>query len=205
MSPYTTPSAGKRSPGTAVAVHREVGVLHGNGRASPPAQRQLPARRRLRGSLPRGGRRFGRRQCDRLAQNGCKARVLCGMAIASTKCAWKRGSSAVSIFSTRRTIASMVARERASSSAIRAPVPAALPAEATCESSQSGIMPSTIAYLTSMWLPNAPASRIRSTLLDAQALHQQPDARIQRGLRQLDGAHVVLRDRRAAARRRRST
>ena len=46
---------------------------------------------------------------------------------------------------------------------MRAPVPAALPAEATLARSQSGISPSTMAYLTSIWLPKAPASVIRST------------------------------------------
>jgi hypothetical protein len=57
----------------------------------------------------------------------------------------------------------MVLRESLSRSAIRAPVPAALPAEDTVKRSQSGIMPRTIAYLTSMWLPKAPARRMRST------------------------------------------
>ena len=36
-----------------------------------------------------------------------KAAVWCGKAIASTKCSWKRGSTAVSIFSTRRTTPSI--------------------------------------------------------------------------------------------------
>jgi len=48
---------------------------------------------------------------------------------------------------------------------MRAPVPAALPADSTLLKSQSGIMPSTIAYFGSMRLPNAPARRIRSTAL----------------------------------------
>ena len=42
------------------------------------------------------------------------------------------------------------ARDFLSSKAMRAPVPAALPAEVTCSRSQSGISPNTIAYLTSM-------------------------------------------------------
>ena len=57
----------------------------------------------------------------------------------------------------------MAARAEASSSAMRAPAPAAFPTEATCPRSQSGIMPSTIACFVSMWLPNAPASPMRST------------------------------------------
>ena len=47
---------------------------------------------------------------------------------------------------------------------MRAPVPAALPAEPTLARSQSGIMPSTIAFFTSMWLPKAPARTMRCTL-----------------------------------------
>ena len=54
--------------------------------------------------------------------------------------------------------------------------------------------PRIIAYFTSMWLPKAPASRILPTCVDAELVHQQPDAGIERGLGQLDGAHVVLRD-----------
>jgi len=46
---------------------------------------------------------------------------------------------------------------------MRAPVPAAFPADETSARSHSGISPSTIAYLTSMCAPKAPASRIRST------------------------------------------
>ena len=89
------------------------------------------------------------------------AAVLCGMAIASTKCAWKRGSTAVSIFSMRRTFRSISDRELRSSSATHAPVPAVLPAKVTRSRAQSGTSPSTIAYLTSMWLPNAPARWMR--------------------------------------------
>ena len=57
----------------------------------------------------------------------------------------------------------MAVRAVASSSAILAPAPAALPTEATLPRSQSGIMPSTIACFVSMWLPKAPASPMRST------------------------------------------
>jgi len=52
--------------------------------------------------------------------------------------------------STRCTNSSTVLREALSSSAIRAPVPAALPADDTCDSSQSGIIPRIVAYLTSI-------------------------------------------------------
>ena len=48
-------------------------------------------------------------------------------------------------------------------SAIRAPVPAALPAAVTRSGSQSGTSPSTSAWTGSMCVPNAPASRMRST------------------------------------------
>ncbi len=59
-----------------------------------------------------------------------------------------------------------VAARRAAefSSAMRAPVPAALPAEVTFARSQSGIMPSTIACLGEICAPKAPASTTRSTL-----------------------------------------
>ena len=83
-----------------------------------------------------------------------------------------------------------------------APVPAALPAERTWARSQSGISPRTIAWIGSMWLPKAPASRISSTRVDLELVHQQPDAGIERGLGELDGAHVVLGDARSAAGRR---
>ncbi len=43
------------------------------------------------------------------------------------------------------------------------PVPAALPALVTCSGSQSGTSPRTSACNGSMWAPNAPASRMRST------------------------------------------
>ena len=52
----------------------------------------------------------------------------------------------------------------ADSSAIRAPVPAALPAALTRSSVASGISPRTIAWNGSIWLPNAPASRTSSTV-----------------------------------------
>ncbi len=124
-----------------------------------------------------------------------KAAVLCGNAIASTKCSWKRGSTAVSIFSTRRTTPSISVRAAPDSRAISAPVPAALPAERTWARSQSGISPRIIAWSGSIWLPKAPASRISSTRVDLELVHQQPDAGVQRGLAELDRPDVVLGDR----------
>jgi hypothetical protein len=53
------------------------------------------------------------------------------MALAATKCSWNRGSIAVSILWTRLTSASTSRRAATFRSAMRAPVPAALPAEET--------------------------------------------------------------------------
>ena len=101
------------------------------------------------------------------------------------------------------------ARAARFSSAIRAPVPAALPADVTCSGAQSGTMPRTSACTGSMCAPNAPASRIRSTGLDAQVVHQEAAPGVQRGLRQLDLPNVVLGDdearRRPPAARRRTS
>ena len=119
---------------------------------------------------------------------------VCGMPIAATKCSWNRGSTAVSSFSTRRTTPSISPRAARLSSAIRAPVPAALPALVTRAGSQSGTRPSTNAYVGSMCAPNAPASRIRSTVSMPKCVHQQAAAGVQRGLRELDLADVVLGD-----------
>ncbi len=80
------------------------------------------------------------------------------------------------------------------SRAMSAPVPAALPADRTWARSQSGISPRIIAWSGSIWLPNAPARRTSSTLVDGELVHQQPDAGVERGLGQLDGTHVVLGD-----------
>ena len=77
---------------------------------------------------------------------------------------------------------------------MRAPVPAALPAEATCDRSQSGIMPSTIAYFDVDVAAEGAGEADAVDMLDAQVIHQQPDACIERRLGELDGAHVVLRD-----------
>ena len=86
--------------------------------------------RRSAGVVARRGRRppaappsrFGRAASTTAPRCGNGA-VLCGNAIASTKCCWKRGSTAVSIFSTRRTTPSISVRAAPDSSAMSAPVP----------------------------------------------------------------------------------
>ena len=87
----------------------------------------------------------------------------CGMPRAPTNSSWNRGSTAVSILSTVRATRSISARAPADSSAISAPMPAALPTAFTSARSQSGMRPSTIAWSGSIWLPNAPARRTSST------------------------------------------
>ena len=87
---------------------------------------------------------FGAGRSTRRARLG-KASVLLGIAMAATNRFWKFGSIAVSIFSMRRTTPSISARAARLRSAMRAPVPAALPALATLARSQSGMRPSVIA------------------------------------------------------------
>ena len=120
-------------------------------------------RRRCRVAALRRGRDAPRRQLRRRREARRTGRCRAGSPSRATKCSWKRGSTAVSIFSTRRTTSSISARAVRSSSAMRAPVPAALPAEVTRSGSQSGTSPSTSACTGSMWAPKAPARRIRST------------------------------------------
>src|ERR1700723_2749976 len=55
-------------------------------------------------------------------------------------------------------------------------------------------MPRMVAYLTSMWLPNAPGGGGGGACLNAEPVHEQRDAGVQRRLRQLNRAHIVLRD-----------
>ena len=85
-------------------------------------------------------------------------------------------------------------RDAFDSSAMRAPVPAALPIDRTCARSQSGMSPRTIAWRTSMWLPKAPASRISSTASTPRWSISSRAPGVQGGLRELDGADVVLGD-----------
>ena len=86
------------------------------------------------------------------------------MALAFTKCSWKRGSIAVSTLWISWTVASIWLRAPTLQSAIRAPVPAAFPALVTFSSGTSGIIPSTIACFGLIWAPKAPASVTRSTV-----------------------------------------
>ena len=110
--------------------------------------------------------------------------------------------SAVSIFSTRRTTSSISARAARFSSAIRAPVPAALPADVTC----SGIAVGHQAQDQRVHRVDVRAERAGQADavdgLDAQVVHQQPAPGVERRLRQLDLPDVVLRDDQARRRRR---
>ena len=95
---------GRRSAGAAVVVHQRV------------LPRRRPRRRagvvaRSRASAPAPPVAAGRAPAASTTVARCgKAAVWCGNAIASTKCSWKRGSTAVSIFSTRRTTPSISRR-----------------------------------------------------------------------------------------------
>ena len=80
-----------------------------------------------------------------------------------------------------------------SSSAIRAPVPAALPAELTWAGSQSGTSPSTRAWTGSMWAAERPGEPDPRDPFEPVALEEQHAARVERGLGELDLADVVLR------------
>ena len=77
---------------------------------------------------------------------------------------------------------------------MRAPVPAALPAEVTRARSQSGIMPRIMAWRGEMWAPKAPASTMRWTVSVLELVHEQAGAGVEGGLGELDGAHVALGD-----------
>ena len=80
------------------------------------------------------------------------------------------------------------------SNAISAPVPAALPAARTRARSQSGTSPNTIACSGSIWLPKAPAEPHLVDGVATELVHEQPRAGVERRLRQLDRADVVLGD-----------
>ena len=77
---------------------------------------------------------------------------------------------------------------------MRAPVPAALPAEATCAELAVRNHAEHHRVLDVDVAAERAGEADAIDVLDAQVLHQQPDARVQRGLGELDGAHVVLRD-----------
>ena len=117
----------------------------------------------------------------------------CGIAIAFTKCSWKRGSTAVSIFSTRRTSSSISVRAARFRSAIRAPVPAAFPAAVHLLRITIRHEPEDERVNRVDVVPNAPASGSVDGL-DAVTLHEQRAAGVERGLGELDLPDVVLRD-----------
>ena len=77
---------------------------------------------------------------------------------------------------------------------MRAPVPAAFPADDTCSSTQSGIIPRTIAYFTSICAAKCAGQANSVDLVYAQFVHQQAGAGVQRGLGQLNGPDIVLLD-----------
>ena len=77
---------------------------------------------------------------------------------------------------------------------MRAPVPAALPAEATLARSQSGIRPEHHRVLGVDLAAERAGERDAVDLLDAEMVHQQARAGIERGLGELDRAHVGLQD-----------
>ena len=115
--------------------------------------------------------------------------------MASTKCCWNIGSTAVSIFSIRRTTASISSR--------------AFGVEQRDARAGAGGIAGRLHLLQRAIGDQAEDHRVLDVdmaaegagepdavdLLDAELVHQQARAGIERGLGQLDGAHVVLRDR----------
>ncbi len=84
---------------------RRRGAVVDHRSSSSVRPRRPPAAPSRRVAAPAGrvGRSARGRQVDDRGRGAGTAAVRCGNAIASTKCSWKRGSTAVSIFSTRRT------------------------------------------------------------------------------------------------------
>ena len=78
---------------------------------------------------------------------------------------------------------------------MRAPVPAALPADRTWARSQSGMSPRIIAWIGVDLAAERAGQPDLVDLVDPELVHQQPDARVERGLGKLDRADVVLGDR----------
>ena len=77
---------------------------------------------------------------------------------------------------------------------MRAPVPAALPADCTLSSGQSGMRPEDHREFHVDMAAEGAGEADAVDMVDAELVHQQPRAGIERGLGQLDGAHIVLRD-----------
>ena len=117
-----------------------------------------------------------------------------GKASASTKCSWKRGSSAVSTFVVRRTTASISRRADPDRRQMRAPVPAALPTPPHAVEVAVGDEPEH--HRVERVDVAAEGTREPDLVdrLDAGVVHQQARAGIGGGLRELDGPHVRLRD-----------
>ena len=114
--------------------------------------------------------------------------------MASTKCFWKLGSTAVSTFSILRTTCLISSLEFLSSNAILAPVPAAFPADVTWLISQSGINPKNHRILDVYMTPECTGQPNRIDCVHVHPVHQQFYTRIQRGFRQLYGPYVILCD-----------
>ena len=77
---------------------------------------------------------------------------------------------------------------------MRAPVPAALPTPATLSSGQSGIRPDHHGVFRIDVGAEGAGELDAVDMLDAQLVHQQLRAGIERRLGELDGAHVGLQD-----------
>ena len=179
------PSAVLRAAGRDRRVAGVVVPASAHRRRRPPAPSRAPAARRPR------------------ARCGIGA-VLWGKAMASTKCSWKRGSTAVSIFSTRRTTVSISRRAAPESRAMSAPVPGRVAGRPDVGEVAVGDQPEDHRVEQVDLAAERPGEPDLVDLVDAQVVHQQPDARVQRRLRQLDRPDVVLGDddpRRARARR----
>ena len=94
---------GAAAAATAAGRLGHAGLLCGARTGSAPRRRRRPSDA---SATRRGGR-------VTVARSRAYGSVSCGIAIAPTKSSWKRGSTAVSIFSTRRTTSSISARARA--------------------------------------------------------------------------------------------
>ena len=120
--------------------------------------------------------------------------ILFGIAMAATKWSWKRGSIAVSIFSIWRTTSSISAREARLSSAMRAPVPAALPAGGDMGEIAIGDQAERHRVERIDVAAEGAGQRDALRRAGAAALDQQFRAGVERGLGELDRAHVGLVD-----------
>ena len=160
------------------------------GRGQGLRRRRWAARRigrRRRSPIGRPAASTTRARCSKLA-------VLCGNASASTKCSWKRGSTAVSIFSTLRTTPSISVRAAPDRSAISAPVPAALPADRTLAEVAVRDQPEDHRVGRVDLAAERAGQPDVVDRLDSGVIHEQPDPGVERGLGELDRPDVVLGD-----------